>query len=404
MKILLVSVNHAPEQTGIGKYQGEMAAWLVRRGHSVRVITTPPHYPEWKIHAGYTGRAYRTEILDGAKVVRVPVYVPASPTGLRRVLHLLSFGVTSAPVILKETLLWRPDVVFVTEPPLTAVPMALLGAFLCGARTQLHVLDFEVDAAFQLGILKPKILLCLVSAVERFLMRGFRIVSTLTPRMRERLLAKGVPEARALLLPIWANVEDFDHAPDGQEWRLQQGIDPNTIIALYSGNLGQKQGLETIVGAARLLESETKIRFIVAGDGSGRAQLMDMARGLSNISFLPVQPRDSFVPMMRAADLHLLPQRAQAADLVMPSKLGNILASGRPVVAGASSGTQLFDAVQGCGFAVPPDDAKAFAAAIRQLADDKALRETTGAEGIRRAHAEWSRETLLTRMEAGFSS
>lgn len=400
MKILLVSLNYSPEQTGIGKYQGEMAAWLAARGHQVRAVAAPPYYPEWRVAAGYSAARYAVEEIAGVRVTRVPLYVPPKPGGLKRILHLASFALTSLPVLLAQGLFWRPQAVVLTAPPLFAAPGALLARALSGGRAFLHVQDFEVDAAFNLGLLKTRWLRSLALWLERRAFAAFDATSTVSPRMRDKLLEKGVPPARAYLLANWANTESCtpDMAPGDWPQRLKPG--PGQVLALYSGNLGRKQGLETIVEAARLLAGDTRIRFVICGDGAGREDMVNSAQGLPNITFLPVQPMEGFFTLIAAADIHLLPQRAAAADLVMPSKLGNMLASGRPVVAGALPGTQLYDAVSGCGLAVPPDDAPAFARAIAQLAGDAALRTAMGANGRARAEEEWGKEAILRRMEA----
>jgi colanic acid biosynthesis glycosyl transferase WcaI len=400
MKILCVSLNHYPEQTGIGKFQGEMVAWLTSRSHDVRVITGPPYYPEWKVAHGYSAWRYMREKIAGALVFRVPLYVPSAPGGLKRLLHLGSFALTAFPVILWQALAWRPDVILTTAPPLSVAPIVLLASRVSGARSQLHMLDFEVDAAFQLGILERPTLRRVALGVERSLLCSFTKVSTISRRMRERLIAKGVQVERTVLIPNWANVESIDPESGPGEWRERLNADAGTILAVYAGNMGSKQGLETIVEAARLLRDRPCIRFIVCGDGAGRGSLVASAAGLQNVTFLPLQPLDEFSHLLTAADIHLLPQRAEAADLVMPSKLGNILASGRPVVAGAAANTQVYDAVQGCGMAVEPDNAVEFANAIATLAEDAELRTRMGEVARRRALAEWNRDSNLEEMEA----
>jgi colanic acid biosynthesis glycosyl transferase WcaI len=402
MKILLVSLNHHPEQTGIGKYQGEMASWLAARGHEVRVITAPPYYPAWKISPGYSGWRYTREELDGATVYRVPLYVPSSPGGIKRLIHMLSFALSAFPVLLWQAMFWRPEVIFTTAPPLAVAPEVLFACWISGARSHLHVQDFEVDAAFQLGLLKPPRLFRISLGIERVILRAFAKVSTISRRMRERLITKGVPAERAFMIPNWAGVHDFDPMIGAGDWRQRLNVDPNTVLVVYSGNMGRKQGLEIIVEAARLLEERPDIRFVVCGDGAAREDMMVSARELTNMIFLPVQSSSDFVHLMIAADIHLLPQRAEAADLVMPSKLGNILASGRPVVASAAKGTQIYDAVSGCGIAVEPGNAEEFAKAISTLADDAELRAGMGIVGRNRALDEWSRDNILERMEALF--
>src|SRR5689334_15562358 len=111
MRLLIYGLNHAPEPTGIGKYTGEMVAWLAGRGHDVRVIAAPPYYPAWRIAEGSSGWLWRGERRDGARVVRCPLYVPQRPSGKTRLLHLASFAATSLPVALAQAVAWRPQLV-----------------------------------------------------------------------------------------------------------------------------------------------------------------------------------------------------------------------------------------------------------------------------------------------------
>jgi colanic acid biosynthesis glycosyl transferase WcaI len=286
-----------------------------------------------------------------------------------------------------------------TMPPMSVAPGVWLAARLSGARPYLHVHDFETDAAFHLGLLRRSFMFRLALAVERRLLRAFPAVSTISPRMRQRLIEKGVPPRNAFLIPNWASVGDFEPMQGPGAWPERLKKNPQTIVALYSGNVGRKQGIETIVAAARILKDDPNILFVISGDGAARREIEDSARDLTNIAFLPVQPLKEFRHLMIAADIHLLPQRSEAADLVMPSKLGNILASGRPVVAGALPGTQVYEAIEGCGVAVAPDNAEAFAAAISAIARDAGMRAEMGHQGRRRALAEWGKESILLQLE-----
>jgi colanic acid biosynthesis glycosyl transferase WcaI len=157
LKILLYSVNFAPEPTGIGKYSGEMAAWLADHGHSVRVVTAPPYYPNWEIDPNYARPRFRREQWRGVDVWRAPLWVPKSPSGLTRVLHLLSFALMSFPVVLRQVF-WRPDLLVTVAPALMCAPAGLLIARLCGAQSWLHLQDFEVNVAFHMGLLKGTLL------------------------------------------------------------------------------------------------------------------------------------------------------------------------------------------------------------------------------------------------------
>jgi len=103
MKVLIYGLNFAPELTGIGKYSGDMALWLKEQGHDVRVVTAPPYYPEWQVRPGYESRRYRREVWKNISVWRSPLWVPKVPTGLKRIIHLLSFALTSLPLMLRQT-------------------------------------------------------------------------------------------------------------------------------------------------------------------------------------------------------------------------------------------------------------------------------------------------------------
>lgn len=403
MKILLYGINFAPELTGIGKYTGELAAWLAARGHDVRFVTAPPYYPAWAVSHGYSARAYRTEVWQGATVFRCPLWVPRQAGGAKRLLHLGTFAVSSLPVLLAQVL-WRPQLVWVVEPALFCAPAAWGMARLCGAKAWLHVQDFEVDAAFGLGLLKGQRIHNAVAAVERWLMRRFDVVSTISQRMHQRLLAKGVDAAKAKLMVNWVDMTQFAMpSPDGVEaYKSELNISPDVAVALYSGNMGDKQGLDILAKVARLclVETTPAIVFVFCGNGSGRANLVTMCQGLPNVRFIDLQPTERLADLLGTATIHLLPQRADAADLVMPSKLTGMLASARPVVATAHPGTELANLVQYCGLVVPPDDAGAMADAVLALAADPALCERLGAAGFLYAQAHLDKEAVLQQFEA----
>jgi colanic acid biosynthesis glycosyl transferase WcaI len=395
---LLYGINYAPELTGIGKYTGEIAEWLAARGVTVTVVTAPPYYPAWRVEPPYVANRYHRETLRGVHVWRCPVYVPRSKTAVRRIAHLASFAFSSLPVLLWVAIRHRPRLIFVVEPPLLAAPAAWLAARLSGADAWLHVQDFEVDAAFSLGLLRTRWLRDAVLALERWLMRRFNRVSTLSERMLDRLATKTVPATRRALLPNWVELDRVRPLPAPPPLR-DAHFAAGDIVVLYSGNIGAKQGLETVLEAARLLTEPhgRAIRFVLCGDGAVRQDLQRAARDAKNVAFWRLVPREQLNELLNVADIHVLPQRADAEDLVFPSKLTNMLASGRPVVATANAATEIAHVLEGCGIVVPPGDAAALAGAIRALAADAPHRRALGAAARRKAENLWDKQTLLTR-------
>jgi len=401
LRLLFLGLNYTPELTGIGKYSGEMMEWLAARGHEVRVVTTPPYYPAWRVSDGHTWWRYSRETsAAGAEVYRCPLWVPAKPGGLSRVVHLSSFAVSSVPVMLTHAS-WRPDMVLTIEPAFTCAPVALLTALLAGSPAWLHIQDFEIDAAFDLGLLPAGgVIQRFALWYERALLRGFSRVSTISPRMVERLAQKGVEAPRAVLFPNWVDVDAVRPMEGPSSFRAELGIRNDQIVLLYSGNMSVKQGLEILPQLATRLREEKRLHFIFCGDGAYRAQLEQAVAGLRNVSFLPLQPLERLNDLLNSADIHLLPQRAGAADLVMPSKLTGMLASGRPVIATAGAGTQIADVVEGHGLAVAPGDVEAFANASIMLAGNDELRRSMGRAARAFAEQKLARDAVLLRLES----
>jgi putative colanic acid biosynthesis glycosyltransferase WcaI len=402
LRILIHGINFYPETAGVGKYTGEMAHWLAGAGHEVRVVTAPPSFPQWRVTTGYCAWRYDWRQLpsqpETLKVSRCPTWVPKNPNGLKRLLHLASFALSSLPVMLFQVL-WHPDLVLLVEPTFCCAPQALLTARLAGATAWLHVQDFEVDAAFELGDITSSRGQILAHALERWLVRKFDRVSAISGQMVSRLLLKGVDQSRCVHFPNWVDTGAIFPLPNPSSFRRELGIADNVIVALYSGSMGKKQGLDLLVDTARQLLHRSDLRFVFCGDGSYQQVFVEKARGLTNVNILPFQPPERLNDLLNLADIHLLPQRAGAADLVMPSKLTGMLASGRPVLATATPGTELASAVLGHGIAVPPGDLNAFVSALLDLAADGDLRQTLGHAARKYAESHLNRDEILRRFE-----
>jgi colanic acid biosynthesis glycosyl transferase WcaI len=385
MKLLVLSMNHSPELTGIGKYTGEMVDGLAARGHEVHIVCAPPYYPAWQLGSGYRAWRYTTETpRPGVTVHRCPLWVPSQPNASKRLLHQASFALSSAPVLLGLALRWRPQVVMAVAPATLAAPAAWLAARLSGARAWLHVQDLELDAAFKLGFLRGARVQRFCQGLERALMGAFDRTSTISRRMLRQLACKGVDLSRATLLPNWVDLRSVDPvrcAESAQALRAQLGIDPSQKVLLFSGTMNRKQGLDVLVQAAALLQHRSDIVFLLCGQGEMRAPLEEAARDLPQVRFLDLRPAHELGALLTMADMHLLPQLRNAADLVLPSKLGGMLASGRPVIAAADEGSEIAMLVQHAGWRVEPESASSFASAIARLCDDEALRLRLGSAG-----------------------
>lgn len=405
MRILVVGINYAPDMIGVAKYNTELCEALASFGHEVRMITAPPYYPAWHIPPRFRNLGYRHELINGVFVTRSPIYVPRNPTGTNRLLHHASFALTSMWPVLAASLRKRPDVVFSVAPSLMSAAFAAWIGRRTGALTWLHLQDFEVDAAFDLGLLSTRRLRAPMVAIERKILRSFNCVSTISPQMAARLIAKGVDPEKIQEIRNWTDTSQIARGSRSPQLRKELGVADTDFVGLYSGTMSNKQGLELIIEAARSLDGEgTNIRFILCGEGPHKENLQRLAVGLTNVQFLGLQAAERFADLLNTVDVHLIPQKAEAADLVLPSKLGSILASGRPVIVMAEPGTGLVEEVKTGGLVVPPGDADGLTAAMRRLSNDHTLCRSLG-EGARAiALARWDKTAILVAFERALSA
>ena len=402
MRLLIHGMNYAPELLGIGRYTGELGAYLASRGHQVTVLTAAPYYPQWRVREDYRPQRWRREWLDGVEVLRAPQYVPGRVSGLGRLLQECSFG-ASCLYWWSTCLLQRPwDAMVAVCPPMTSGLVPGLLARPLAVPLLIHVQDLQLDAARELGILRQPLLLAGLTWLELHLFRQARAVTTISRSMAARLAAKGVPPARLQVLPNWADLDKVRPGPRLNALRRELGLTSETVV-LYAGNLGEKQGLEVILEAAALTRGKPSIRYLIAGEGAARDRIKLRAQdlGLDNLTFLPLQSNSRLPLLLAAADLHLVVQRQKAADLVMPSKLTNIMAAGRPFIATAGQGTELarVTSESRAGLVVPPEDGRALAQAVLGLAGDPGARKEMGVRARRYAEAFWDRERILRQWE-----
>ena len=376
-RAMLYCINYAPEMIGVGRYAGELGTYLAAKGVKVEVVTTPPHYPGWRVPAPFANR-YGYESRSGVRVFRCPMRLKPQMGGIARMLAPLSFALASAPVALVRALVHRPQVLLATEPGLFTAPAALLAARLCGAKAVLHVQDLEVEAAFAVRHLKGRFVQALARAFERSVLRRFDEVVTISERMRDALVATGASAERLSVVRNWVDLSAVHPLSRPSSFRLELGVAEAQRVVLYAGNIGTKQALDSVIAAAARLRSREDILFVIAGEGPVKAALEASAG--PNVLFLPLQPEARLCELLNLADLHVLPQHAEAADLVLPSKLGGMLASGKPILVQAAPGTELWTFLEGAARCILPGDVDALADAIAHGAPDTPFEATRRAE------------------------
>lgn len=368
-KILAIGINYAPEMIGCARYTSDLVAYVAGAHARCEVITAPPHYPGWRVQPPYKAWSYVTEYADGVRLTRCPMLVKPNARGVWRMIAPMTFGASVLPVVLWRALRFRPDVILCVVPTLFAAPAAVLASRLTGARLIYHVQDLEVDAAFAVGHLNHRLARRIGLAFERRMLAAADAVISISRRMCERLAAKGVPADRVFMIRNWVDTKAVHPGGDGAGFRRRHGLPADAFIAMYAGHIGAKQAIDVLLEAAKRCAAAPRLLFVIIGDGPMKAPLMEACAGLRNVLWLPLQPEHEVCDMLNAADVHVLPQLPSAADLVLPSKLGGMLASGKPMVVAADPGTELAEFLDGAAILIPPGDPEAMARALSQVGE-----------------------------------
>jgi colanic acid biosynthesis glycosyl transferase WcaI len=374
MKILICGINYAPDLTGIGKYTGEMGSWLAKNGHTVDVITGMPYYPQWKVSSDYKKKWWHKEYLDGVKVYRCPLYVPGKVSSAKRILHEFSFVLSTLPIWIKKLFSKRYDVVISVSPPFHLGIVPLLYAKLRRTKIVTHIQDLQVDVAKELNMINNQRLLNIMFRMEKFILKGSSAVSTISKGLLKKIKDKGIEAANCLLFPNWVDETIVRPITKEKSLRGEFGLSREDKVILYSGNLGEKQGLENIIEAAKSFRNDPFVKFVIVGSGGGEMKLKETVKeaGLTNILFHPLVSYEKLPALLAIADVHLVLQKKNAADLVMPSKLTSILASGGCPLVTASEGSTLYQLINKneMGIVVEPDNYQMLTQGIRFALDN----------------------------------
>lgn len=372
MNLWLLSLNYSPELTGIGKYNGEMVEKLHKFAVEVEAIVAPPYYPEWRINQQYKSYLYKKEFVNGISITRCPLYVPSKVTTIKRLLHLSTFAMSSSIALLIKLFKNKPDIIFLVQPTLFCAPLTLLFSKLFGVKTVMHIQDFEVDAMFGLGMVSEGKVARFVRRTESWLMKKFDVVSSISYSMLENAERKGVDKSKLLFFPNWADTSFVTPETDGSALRKNWGFAETDKVVLYAGNIGQKQGLEIVIEAAKSFEGDKQVKFVFVGAGAYVNTLKELAKAsnLENVYFKPLQDWENVPAMLSMADVHLVVQKKGAADAVLPSKLTNILSAGGHALVTAEESTELGKIEQAnpdIYTRVEPENTKDFIAGLKNV-------------------------------------
>lgn len=375
-RLTIIGINHAPEPTGIAVYTTAIARALASSGSTVRVITGYPHYPQWRIHDEFSGS--RQESVDhGVSVIRLRHLVPRQPKLLNRAAMEIHFGLRAL------TARWKnPDVVILVTPALLSTGIAAIRA-----RIERRPLLIWVQDIYSLGVSESGtgggVATRLLHSIESKILHSASTVIVIHDRFKRHLVGElGVAPERIRVIRNWSHVSPDVHEVR-DDTRRRWGWASDELIVLHAGNIGAKQGLENVVGAAAIARATgSRVRFVLMGDGNQRNELENMPDSAA-VQFLDPVPDDQFMAMLLAADILLVNERAGLTEMSVPSKLTSYFSTGLPVLAATDPGSVTAQEVEssGAGLRVDAGDPPALLRAAEALGNDPVLREQLGAAG-----------------------
>ena len=394
MRVVVIGINYPPEVAGIAPHTAALCRYLAARGHAVHMLTARPHYPAWRVFAGFRECRLKRDVQDGVPVVRVPSYVPRDPSSLfRRLLYDGSFALGAG---LSALMLPRADVyLYVGAQPAVALATALV-ALIRRRPWAAKVADLAVNAGAAVGIIRQPVLVRLLRFVEYVVYKRANAVFVLTEGFARELSRHQLPRGRLHIVPDSEDLSTLAPTTNRSDTRRRHGLELDRPLITHIGSIGRKQGLQVAVQAAS--DDQTGACWVFVGDGPEQPTLQRSAPA-DGTSFLPFLTRPLLADLLAASDLALLTQRRRVVESVIPSKLITYMAAGLPVVASAHVESEAARLIRraGCGLVVEPESPDALRGAVTELLADPARREQLAAAGRAFAEREFDRATVVAR-------
>jgi len=398
MHILILTHYWPPEIGASSHLTFELGETLVDLGNKVTVVTGMPSYNMDAIPERYRGRFTFDEEMSGVRVLRIATGTSHSRSKFRRGLEHLAI----TPLYAWRALGVRDvDVVYTVSPPLTMGVAAWIAAKRHGTQCCLCVQDLFPQSPVDLGLMKNKLVIRGFELLEKTVYSAAGAIAVHSDGNKDHILRKGQASAKVHSIPNWVDTDVICPSPRMNAFRAELGLKESDFVVSFAGTMGWSQGLDTVVNAARLLEAERDLAFLLIGDGTERERLKAMASGLPRVRFVPMQPKEKYAQVLAASDACLVTLRPEVLTPVVPSKLLTIMAAARPVLASMPlAGDAPKIVTDSCaGIVAPAGDAAALADAVRSMKNDPARAAAFGANGREYAIRCFSRPACVRQFE-----
>ena len=358
LHVLLLNEYFPPDTAATANNAALVARALAER-HYVTVLAGRPSYEPVERHRRYL---FERETQANLVIERVGSTAFSRFRMKGRLANYLSYLALSIP----RALAMNPDVVLaMTDPPIEGIVGASIAQFL-GRPFVYNIRDLYPDMALAAGILPSGFWSDIWEQSHRRALRQAARVIVLGEDMRARIIGKGVDPAR---IAVIRDAVPFPEVPPAVDQALVREIRGGfRFVIVHAGNLGFFGAWHTLICAARMLESQG-VGLVFIGEGAMKKEIQAAAQNCQNIRFLPFFPASEIPAVMAAGDLHVVTIRRGLEGVVVPSKLYNILAHGRPILAIAAEKAEVTRLAQRyeCGIAADPDDPTQVATAVQRL-------------------------------------
>lgn len=374
MKLLILTQYYHPEIGAPQNRLHELAVRLKANSIDVEVLTAMPNYPKMELFEEYKNGSIKEETIDGIQVYRSKIYVSKSKGILKRLLNYFSFVFTS---YWRGRKLKNYDYLLVESPPLFLGYSAMALSKKLKAKLIFNVSDLWPESAEKLAIVSNKTLLKFAYNLEAKCYRKAHLITGQTQGIVDNIKFR-FPNKKVYWLPNGVDVDFYNpELYSKNDFRIKNGFKIEDTLFFYGGILGHAQGLQTVLKAAKIVESNTSIQIILQGAGPEKKELLKLKESLQlgNVHFLPPVSKSEMPFVLKEVDVALVPLRK--LDLfqgAIPSKIFEALAMEKPLLLGVNGEAKAhFIDKAKAGFYFEPENEVSLAEKLVEFAQDKAL-------------------------------
>lgn len=391
MHILFLNRSFYPDIEATGQLTADLCEALVDKGYEVSIICGKSlHDLDLEDKRGLDKKV---------NVIRVSGTTFPKRFLFLRLINLGTYYLSAlfAGVFLKN----KPDVIVAqTDPPLLGL-LGVLFSFFYGAKFIYYCQDIYPDVGIISGKLRNPIFNFILTVANMISYKFSEKIIVIGESMKKLLIKKGIVEDKITVIHNWADTKNVYPVEKSKNLFISKYNLSDFFTVMYSGNLGYTQNLEKVLDVANELKSYKDMKFIFIGDGGNKLKLEKIAieYGLANFMLLPYQDIEDIKYSLNAADIHLIPFKEGLSGVLVPSKVYNVLACGKPFIGWIDSDSEISDIAKkyNCGLIVNPGDVNSLKEAIVWSYKNKDKLNDMGKNGLKAINGNFDLETAINR-------